>query len=263
MIDLQNKLTKIGFTEYEAKVYLTLLRENPATGYQVSKTSGVPRSMVYETLGRLHGRGVVLETIEGRATLYRPLAPELFLSRHESEHDRLITGLREGLEELYSERLDDRVWSIEGREASLNYAANMIRQAQDELYLVIADEELVALEEEIEAACKRGLGVNTLLTGYGQLDCGRVARHPPLESELQELTGTLLVAVEGGELLVANTSTKRRVRGTVTNNPDLVLIARQFVWMELFTQRIYARLGSDLLERLEPDDRQIFESLGG
>jgi Cd2+/Zn2+-exporting ATPase len=263
MIDLQNKLTQIGFTEYEAKVYLTLLRENPATGYQVSKTSGVPRSMVYETLGRLHGRGVVIETIEGRATLYRPLAPELLLSRHESEHYRLLTGLKEGLEELYTERLDDRVWSIEGREASLNYAANMIRQAQNELYLVIADEELVALEDEIKAACKRGLGVNTLLTGNGQLECGRVARHPPLESELQELTGTLLVAVEGAELLVANTSTKRRVRGTVTNNPDLVLIARQFVWMELFTQRIYARLGSDLLERLEPDDRQIFESLGG
>ncbi len=263
MIDLQNKLTHIGFTEYEAKVYLALLRESPVTGYHISKSSGVPRSMVYETLGRLHGRGVVLETIEGRATLYRPLAPELLLSRHESEHLRLLTGLREGLEELYTERLDDRVWSIEGREASLSYAAEMIRQAQNELYLVIADEELATLRDVIEASCKRGLGVNTLLTGQGQLDCGRVARHPPLESELQELTGTLLVAVEGGELLVANTSTKRRVRGTVTNNPDLVLIARQFVWMELFTQRIYARLGSDLLDRLEPDDRRIFESLGG
>ena len=263
MIDLQNKLTQIGFTEYEAKVYLTLLKENPATGYQVSKTSGVPRSMVYETLSRLHGRGVVLETIEGRATLYRPLAPELLLSRHESEHAMLLSGLREGLTELYAEQLDDRVWSIEGRDASLSYAAAMIQQAQEELYLVIADEELAVLQSEIDAACKRGLGVNTLLTGEGQLDCGRVARHPPLESELQELTGTLLVAVEGGEVLVANTSTRRRVRATVTNNPDLVLIARQFVWMELFTQRIYTRLGSDLLERLEPDDRRIFESLGG
>lgn len=262
MIDLQNKLTHIGFTEYEAKVYLTLLRENPATGYQVSKSSGVPRSMVYETLSRLHGRGVVLETVEGRATLYRPLSPDLLLSRHENEHDRLLSGLREGLEELFSEQVDDRVWSIEGREASLQYAAEMIRQAQNEIYLVIADEELATLKVEIEAVCKRGLGVNTLLTGEGQLDCGRVARHPPLESELQELTGTLLVAVEGGEVLVANTRTKRRVRGTVTNNPDLVLIARQFVWMELFTQRIYARLGSELLNRLEPEDRQIFESLG-
>ncbi|MCZ7670869.1 MAG: helix-turn-helix domain-containing protein [Chloroflexi bacterium] len=57
MIDLRTALNKIGFTEYEAKVYLALLREHPATGYQLSKESGVPRSMVYEALKRLHNRG--------------------------------------------------------------------------------------------------------------------------------------------------------------------------------------------------------------
>jgi Cd2+/Zn2+-exporting ATPase len=51
------------------------------------------------------------------------------------------------------------------------------------------------------------------------------------------------------------------MQATVTKNPDLVLIARQFVWMELFTQRIYAKLGPELLSRLDEDDRQIFESL--
>ncbi|MEP6988157.1 MAG: helix-turn-helix domain-containing protein [Chloroflexota bacterium] len=65
-------LTQIGFTEYEATVYLALLRENPATGYQISKTSGVPRAMVYDALSRLHTRGAVLETVENRVTLYRP-----------------------------------------------------------------------------------------------------------------------------------------------------------------------------------------------
>jgi sugar-specific transcriptional regulator TrmB len=41
------------FSEYEAKVYLTLLHENSATGYHLSKKWGVPRSMAYEALGRL------------------------------------------------------------------------------------------------------------------------------------------------------------------------------------------------------------------
>ena len=72
-MDLLADLTKIGFTEYEAKVYLALLREYPATGYQLSKESGVPRSMVYEALKRLHGRGAALETVEDRATLYLSL----------------------------------------------------------------------------------------------------------------------------------------------------------------------------------------------
>ena len=116
-MDLFTELMQIGFTEYEAKVYPALLREYPATGYQLSKTSGVPRSMVYENLSRLHARGMVLETMEGRATLYRPLPPKTLLSRHETEHERLISGLRDGLEALYTETQDDRVWSIEGRTA--------------------------------------------------------------------------------------------------------------------------------------------------
>jgi hypothetical protein len=41
----------------------------------------------------------------------------------------------------------------------------------------------------------------------------------------------------------------------------LVMSARQFVWMELFAQRIYNRLGPDLLTILDPNDVQIFESL--
>jgi hypothetical protein len=31
--------------------------------------------------------------------------------------------------------------------------------------------------------------------------------------------------------------------------------------MELFAQRIYQQLGADMIERLDPEDRQIFESL--
>jgi len=36
------KLIALGFSEYEAKAYVALLRENPVTGYQLSKLSGVP-----------------------------------------------------------------------------------------------------------------------------------------------------------------------------------------------------------------------------
>ena len=253
---------EIGFTEYEAKVYLALLRESPATGYQLSKESGVPRSMVYEALKRLHGRGAALETIEGRATLYQPLPPEVLLERHEVEHRQLLEELREGLDTLYTATTDDRVWTVNGRAAVIAYAAQVIRDAEEELFLVLADNELEALRSEIGEACRSGIAVNTLLTGKGTLDCGRVAYHPPLESKLQGIEGTL-VAVSESAVLVAGDSPYREVSATITRNRDLVLIARQFVWMELFTQRVYAQLGTDLLQRLSPEDREIFESLAG
>ncbi|MGB3715713.1 MAG: helix-turn-helix domain-containing protein [Candidatus Promineifilaceae bacterium] len=260
-MDLISELKHIGFTEYEAKVYLALLNQYPVTGYHLSKASGVPRSMVYETLHRLHDRGVVMETVEERATLYRPLPPAMLIDSHETEHVRLISNLRSGLQEIYTAVDDDRVWSISGRSAILTYAGKMVQEADSGVFLVLPDEDLADLSPHILEACQRGIEVNTLLTGEGELGCGRVARHPPLESELQELLGTLLVAVDGAEVLIASPGTRRETLATVTRNPDLVLIARQFVWMELFTQRIYARLDNDLLDRLEPEDRAIFASL--
>ncbi len=45
-MDLISGLREIGLTLYEAKVYLELLHANPATGYQLSRKAGIPRSMV-------------------------------------------------------------------------------------------------------------------------------------------------------------------------------------------------------------------------
>ena len=94
-MDILSDLVALGFTEYEGKVYLDLLKENPANGYQLSKRTGVPRSMVYESLGRLHARGAVLKSGDERVTLYRPLPPEQLLERYDRQHQRLIDNLHD------------------------------------------------------------------------------------------------------------------------------------------------------------------------
>lgn len=258
-MDLKTSLTRIGFTEYEAKVYLALLKDHPATGYQISKHSGVPRSMVYEVLNRLHQRGAVLETIESRATYYRPLPPKILLAQHEEEHTKILRNLGPGLDDLYHEDKDERAWSITGRSAILTYCTQLLDRAHQEVFMVLNDRDLAAIKPTLLALETRPVHLGVLLTGQAELQTGSVMRHPPLESELQGLTDTLLLIADGREALVADTA--EEARATITTNPNLVLIARQFVWMEFLTQRIYARLGEDLLDRLDPEDRKIFESL--
>jgi sugar-specific transcriptional regulator TrmB len=255
-MDYQAGLTRMGFTEYEAKVYLALLHENPATGYHLSKKSGVPRSMVYEALGRLSNRGAVMETIEGRATLYRPIPPNVLLDRYEEEQRQMTGELREGLGKLYTASDEDHVWSISGRKPTLAYATQMIRSACVELFMVLTDDDLKALYQEIVAANKRGVIINTLLTGEADLAYGNIAHHPPLESEMQELTNTLMVVVDAAKVLIS--STNQDTVATITANRNLVLIARQFVWMELFAQRIASRLGAETISKLDPEDQMIF-----
>ncbi len=258
-MDLQAMLLAVGFTEYEARVYITLLQDYPTTGYQIGKRAGIARSMVYEALGRLHARGAVLETREGRASLYRPTPPEVLLDSHEQEQRRLIDGLRKGLGEIYNAEPEEYVWSISGLKSTQSYARQMFRQAETEIYVVLDDSNLAALRNDLADAVQRGIDVNTLLTGNAVFEHGKVAYHPPLESELQELHSPLLTIVDGRETLIASGDID--VTATVTRNHNLVLIARQFVWMELFTQRIYAKLGQELLTYLEPEDRRIFESM--
>jgi len=258
---LKNNLTRIGFTEYEAKVYLALLHESPATGYQLSKKSGVPRSMVYESLGRLAARGAVLNSVEGRATLYRPLPPDVLLHHYEEDQQNMMAELRAGLNEIYQSSGEDKVWSIAGRRPIYTYAIQMLREAQTEIYAVMNDETLTALEDELDSVCQRGLEINVLLTGEATLKCGRIAYYPPIESEIQELTGTFVIVTDNQRALIA--STNKETIATITENRNLVLMARQFIWMELFAQRIFTRLGSDFVNQLDPDDQKIFAGLAG
>jgi Cd2+/Zn2+-exporting ATPase len=257
-MDPFSNLVAIGFTEYEARVYLALLSENPATGYQISKHTGVPRSMVYEALGRLHARGAVLKTGDQRATLIRPVPPDILLERYESEHRSLLKNLQEGLSGLYNAPQEEHLWSISGSLVVLAYAKQMIEGAKDEILLVLNDTHIDTFSDEIQAACEASVTVNAVLTGEKVLSCGQSVRHPPLESELQQLTDMLVVIVDDHECLVANT--KGDTVATITTNRNIVFIAKQFIWMEIFTQRIYTQLGQNLIEKLDPADRRIFES---
>jgi sugar-specific transcriptional regulator TrmB len=47
------RLQALGFSNYEARVYLGLLRHGPQNGNEVSKSAGLPSSKVYSTLERL------------------------------------------------------------------------------------------------------------------------------------------------------------------------------------------------------------------
>ena len=255
---LLDNLSALGFTEYEGRVYLALLHEHPATGYQISVTAGIPRSMVYEALGRLDQRGAVLKSIERRATLYRPVPPEQLLDRYQREQEQRLGALRRDLQQMFTQQEEELFWSIRGRDAVLTYANQMLGEAAQEILLVLCDADLADLRSQVHAAAGRGIQISALLTGVGELGVGQVLRHPPLESELQEVTTLLVLVVDRKQVLIANSD--QETHATITNNPDLVMIARQFIWMELFTQRITARIGAELLSRLDPQDRLIIES---
>jgi len=130
---LLERLREIGLGEYEAKVYLALIRRHPATGYELARASGVPSSKVYEVLGRLQEKEVVFVAETGGAKRYIPADPEEFVDRHARRMSRALAGLKEDLQSMTADEQVGYVWNLHGRDALLERATQLLAWRQDRL----------------------------------------------------------------------------------------------------------------------------------
>ena len=76
---LSPALTAAGLSEFEAKVYHTLLHHGKLGVAQITKHSGVKRSTVYLALGALGQQGLVHQTVIGKRNYFVPSPPQKFV----------------------------------------------------------------------------------------------------------------------------------------------------------------------------------------
>ena len=107
-------LMELGFSEYEARVYLSLLEESrPATAYEAGKSSGVPTSKVYEVLKKLMRKGVISVIDEGRTKKYVPMEPDEFLGKYKNRTEKVIESLRSSMLMGRGRREASYIWNID------------------------------------------------------------------------------------------------------------------------------------------------------
>lgn len=254
-----DKLVQIGFSEYEAKTYLALLRQSPATGYQLSKLSGVPRSMIYEVLGKLTMRGAAMTLRRGGATQYAPIPADEFLDQLLEEQARLIATLKDDLAHLVAAPNLEYVWNIEGHENILAKAEEMIAQAHSRIYLALLPETLPGLDPALRAAIRHGVRVVIYSTGEIELPGGQVVVAPMSEEALSQAGGLgLILVIDGKEVLIGEWLTKTQARASWTSSPLLVFIAEHHLRTDLYLPQILALLGDRALEVIQEEDRALF-----
>jgi sugar-specific transcriptional regulator TrmB len=252
-------LTELGFSEYEAKAYLALLRENPATGYQLAKGSGVPRSMIYEVMGKLTARGAAMTLRVEGGTKYAPVPPEEFLEQLHREQEELLTSLREDLTTLSPTTDLDYVWNIEGHENILAKAEEMIAQATESLYLALAPSTFPALRDALEDAVARG--VRAVIYTTANIDfpgCRVVVAHVSEETLGQARGLGLILVIDGEEVLIGEWLTATQARASWTISPLVVFIAEHHLRTDLYLPQILALLGDKALDLIREEDRELF-----
>jgi sugar-specific transcriptional regulator TrmB len=253
------KLSQLGFSEYEAKVYLALLKENPASGYQIAKQSGVPRSMVYEVIGKLNTRGALMTYRVDGVLKYAPVPPGEFLDNLRREQETLITSLQDDLSTLVTASNPDYIWNLEGNDNILAKAAEMILNASNRLYIAITPRLFPALQEHLASAAARGVNAVIYTTTPLNIDCCKVIVAHVSEETLEQAHGlALILVVDGGEVLIGEWMTDNNAHASWTSNPLMVFIAEHHLRTDLYLPQLLACLGDDALNLIAEEDRELF-----
>src|SRR3989442_9422828 len=100
--DRIRKLMDHGLTEYQARVYLTLLDLGIATASQVTPHARVPRTRIYATMAQLHEKGLV-EIIPETPLRYKAVPFGQYVAKNVDELRERATNLEKNLESIAKE----------------------------------------------------------------------------------------------------------------------------------------------------------------
>ncbi|WP_202320520.1 TrmB family transcriptional regulator [Archaeoglobus neptunius] len=131
MRNIIESLKKLGFTEYEARVYAALALRGEATASEIHKTSGVPRTKVYEVLKSLESKGFV-ETIKSSPASFRAIDPEIILEDYKEEILSTVNSVVEFLKDAKHEKfIQHPVWCVRGSSGVRNRAKELVVNSRD------------------------------------------------------------------------------------------------------------------------------------
>ncbi len=257
--DVHEKLVELGFSEYEAKAYVALLRQNPDTGYQLSRLSGVPRSMIYEVLDKLIARGAAMRMRSGGAVKYAPVPATEFLDHLQREHEGLVEGLKGELTTFARQPNLDYVWNVEGYENILARAIEMIEQAKLRVYAALLPDTFEALRAAFESTLQRRVHVVLYSPSALDLPGAHVVVAPLSDSDISQSDRLgLVLAVDGEEVLIAEWPTQTEARGAWTSSRLLVFVTEHHLRTDLYLPRVLALLGDRALDLILEEDRELF-----
>jgi len=258
------RLTHLGLSEWEAKAYLALLRRSPANGYQVSKESAVPRSMVYEVLAKLVSRGAVLRTHEADNALYAPVPPVELIERLQREHEELTESLKADLGAVSQSAEEEYVWHIEGRANILARAEVLIEEAQTTLTAQVVAQEIEELRAALEAAAARGVAVAIVCDETVRIAGAREVVVPPLILPGEASPFEMILVRDRAEVLIGDLRGADEESASWTRNRQLALMAEGHIRRSLILPAMYRALGAQGVEALMNGDAQgVLRAVGG
>jgi len=215
-IEIISLLEKFGFSTNAAKAYISLLHNYPATGYEISKDAGIPRSAIYATLNRMEKMGIV--NSEGDyPKKFISLAPSSLIEHLQNLHEDQLEGLKTALDnlELNEEAFD--IWHIHGYDNLIYKMREAIANATSSVIINVWNRELEKVFSFSEISNPIGSTISYHLK----------------EKDLQQIWKPKIVLVIDHKITIMGSASQQNGRAIWTSNPAITKIASDYIILDI------------------------------
>ncbi|WP_342512521.1 helix-turn-helix domain-containing protein [Sporosarcina sp. FSL K6-1522] len=259
------ELQKLGFSQYECKAYVGLLKHSSITGYEISKRSGVPRSMIYEVLGKLLDKGAVY-IVPSEPVTYAPLPAKELIARMRATFEQSFDYLENNLAALESEQEVDVIHRISGDSHVLTEMNDLIERGREEIWLSVWSPQIPPIEEMVLRSVNNGVSVSSILFGAPNTSLGFTTHHDYVSPEVAEerTNGRLTIVVrDNEEVMIANFSSSTPGWAIKTQDPALVLVATEYIRHDIILAELIQEIGEQKVETLWRNNAELFHVVTG
>jgi HTH-type transcriptional regulator, sugar sensing transcriptional regulator len=253
-----SRLREVGFSLYEARVYLALLREGTQNGNEVAKHASVPSSKVYAALEKLAAEGFIHSSRRGNSTRWAAISPDELVGRLRRHFNEPLDYLVEELPKVRAAEESEPFLTISGIAPMHDAAAALIGAAEVDVHISCWEAELDALRGPLTLADARGVRVFGMLYGQAEPPQGSWLHHHYEDIVGDRVVGRLLaLVVDDREALIARLPREGEANAVRSRNPALTLIVKEYLHHDSVLQRAQFNIGFKEWDRWWQADPEV------
>lgn len=260
-MDTNTLLQELGFTDYEARAYVSLVRAGTCNGYEAAKAAGMPRANIYAVLAKLVERGAArrLDTHDG--IRYAAVEPAQLIKRIDAEHRRKLAAAETALAKLEQAESVTSVFNLKNDNELLGEARALIDSADSSLRIALQPPEASALAIPLRDARERGVAITTLCMQACETECGgcqgEIHRYslPPFNS------ARWLILIADNQHTLVGEFTTATASAITTRQRLIVELAGAYINQSLALAIMADDLGKDFHGLLSHQAREVLGTL--
>jgi len=258
-------LNKIGLTDSEAKVYLTLLQNGNLSGYEASKLSGVSRSKIYVILECLIKKGFILYTQLENNNRYSALPIKEIAVKVKNETSSVLDELTDQLDIFPQQTNMDDIWHIHSNSNVFAKCNDILQRTQSELLLQIWSDDLPHLIDHLKKLENNNIKMGIVIFNIKdeeKIDLASYYKHGMAEEKREEMGGRWITLVSDMKEVVFGQIINDSIAEVIwTESKPMISLAAEYVRHDIYFYKSANELENEMEQKFGKglkDIRKIF-----